>query len=78
MNEKLVEEIVSGGDCFYEKQKDWHYCHECQLKRGAVAPEDDSAITVTYGICSMCKQKKTLVPNDDYHWPKDKRVRVWD
>ncbi len=58
-------------------KQDWHYCHECQVKRGGKAPDHGArGVTMMGGICSMCKQKKTLIPNDDYNWPHKKAA--WD
>lgn len=61
---------------FKPNKNDWHYCHECQIKRGGKVPKNQGGITMTSGICSLCGLKKTLVPNDDYVW-KDKNA-VWD
>lgn len=51
-----------------KNEQDWHYCHDCQLKRGGKVPKNQGAITVCGGICSMCSEEKTLVPNEDYIW----------
>jgi len=58
------------------KVEDWHYCHECQVKRGGVFPKNQMGITVMEGVCSGCGEKKTLIPNNDYHWPKQGK-RAW-
>lgn len=61
------------------KQESWHYCHSCQIKRGAKMPEGGQmAITVMTGKCSGCKKKDTLIPNADYDWPKQGRKAWFD
>lgn len=56
----------------------WHYCHPCQIKRGGVMPKGVSSITATHGQCSMCGKMQSLIPNDDYDWPKKGKKAVWD
>lgn len=58
--------------------EDWHYCHDCQIARGAKEPKRGlSGITITWGICSGCgKENQWLVPNADYDWPK-LGLRAW-
>lgn len=56
------------------------HCHECQLKRGAVMPEDGlRGITVSMGTCASCLNTNAgLVPDCDYHWPKEGKRALWD
>lgn len=56
------------------------YCHDCQLKRGAVEPKHGlEGVTCTLGTCSGCGEKgSSLVPDCDYDWPKEGRKAVWD
>lgn len=58
---------------------DWHYCHKCQMARGAKLPKGgQGAITVTSGECGLCGKQATLVPNNDYDWPKKGRKAWFD
>lgn len=59
-----------------KEQEDWHYCHSCQIARGGTMPDPGKAITVMGGTCSRCGEKSTLIPNNDYDWPK-KGKRAW-
>jgi len=57
------------------------YCHDCQIKRGAVPPKwnpEMRGITVAEGICKDCKEKTGIVPSSDYDWPKEKKKAIWD
>lgn len=67
-------------ECYKTKSKkpkeggDWHYCNDCQLKRGGKVPKfGHRGITVMMGECTICGDKEaTLVPNADYIWPGQK------
>ena len=54
------------------------YCHECQLARGAKAPDGPMIVTVSAGTCAMCCKDTTLVPSCDYDWPKKGKKAIWD
>lgn len=59
--------------------KSWHACNACNLKLGGIAPEGERCITVMMGTCPYCGEAgRTLVPHDDYHWPKLGRSAIWD
>jgi len=52
-----------------DDKEHYAYCHDCQLKRGAIPPKENMICTVTSGKCPKCSEEKTLVPNMDYDWP---------
>lgn len=61
------------------KKKSWHACHECNLALGAKVPKGElRGVTMTHGKCPYCGEVRTLIPHEDYHWPKEGRRAVWD
>lgn len=55
------------------------YCHSCQLERGAKVPDGGQrGITVTFGLCPLCKNEDTMIPNVDYDWPETGKKAIFD
>lgn len=65
--------VMKGKDAYAEGD----FCHDCQLKRGAIMPDAMNCITVSLGVCDSCGEETSIVPSSDYHWPYG-RKRVWD
>lgn len=57
-----------------KKKEKEEFCHKCQLERGGKMPKWNNVVTMSEGICSRCKLKTTLVPNDDYDWSNKKVI----
>ena len=54
-------------------------CHECQIKSGAVEPNDSlNGVTCIRGICPGCGEEDFLIYACDYNWPKTGEMAVYD